>query len=202
MLLMASVSPPPHRPPITAINHTIYSTNPRIIYSPKSSCWGTIFGGCGKNYDPWEMRTYTSPDGMLRTFHDTHSRGNNPNSDQIRKLTMRFEGTNSTSPDMLIILMKIAGSAVFVYGAPKIHLLHEHGQQEVCLQDQCERIDVETLYSEAPALDRPVLLWSAANLEPFQVHILELRLLDSDGGGRLGVSFEYLEYMAIPTLPM
>ena len=91
------------------------------------------------------------------------------------------------------------GAAIYLYGPPPGVLKDiwgsglVHGHQEVCINDQCGRIDVHQAYLQVPQdkMDNPVLLWSIDlfSLDPAtrstftsfsmdEMMTLRLRLLD------------------------
>ncbi|KAG8992941.1 hypothetical protein FRB94_011162 [Tulasnella sp. JGI-2019a] len=157
----------PHR-----VRNTVYSTDPRIVLAPKSSCTGVPdFDGCGKRYDPWDLETYTDSDGERHSFYLTISRGNYTESaDQIRGMSFGFRGTS-----------------LEVYGAPyrQIQELgHVPGKQELCLLGDCQEVNAQAIYNATNEAERdsPVLLWSYDGLPDNRYHRLELRLLDISRG--------------------
>lgn len=75
---------------------TVHSTNPGVKLSPEFACAGTIFGGCGQEYDPWDLETYEDINGALHTYHRTSSLGNRLGTDQARRASFSFRGTRRT----------------------------------------------------------------------------------------------------------
>lgn len=77
------------------MNYTVYSTSPRIKYSPQLSCKWSLLGRCGERYDPWEMKAYVSAEGRRRTYHSAPNHEGDPYEGQRRELTASFEGMSA-----------------------------------------------------------------------------------------------------------
>lgn len=76
------------------VNTTLHSTHPQVAYAPESCCKKNIFGACMERYDPYTMSTYIDPNSRKRTFFQTHSWGNEPNSSNMkRRVEVLFHGT-------------------------------------------------------------------------------------------------------------
>lgn len=74
-------------------NTTFYSTHPKVAYAPESCCVKGPFGRCKKRYDPFTLSTYVDPDSTKRTFFQTSSWGNEPESSNMkRRVEITFYG--------------------------------------------------------------------------------------------------------------
>lgn len=69
------------------------------------------------------------------------------------------------------------------------------------MHDQCHIIWGADRYRDAVRDDQPVLLWWAYGLDPAQLQVLEIRFLETDGEGRLGMTLESIEYTAQSSVP-
>ncbi|KAG8918175.1 hypothetical protein FRC02_002559 [Tulasnella sp. 418] len=161
-------------------NVTIYATNPRISYHPESACKGTIFGGCGVRYDPWDVETYKSPYGVMETYYRTSSWQNHPGSTEARQLVFAFKG-----------------HALFVYGAPRkqIEQFPSAGSHEICLDDDCHIVDVAVIYAlEPPSSNEPVLIWMKVGLRFGHDYQVQIRLLETSERPVFGMTFHHFVY--------
>lgn len=185
------------------VNVTVHSTDPRISYAPDSCCRGNNAGGCGVRYEPWELTTYTAFQNRRHSFHQVDSWGNEPSSETMRRrFSFRFSGLIQPSASHSIAHSPdfFAGSAIYIYGAPRDYMKNPPGRQEVCLDGNCQEVKGGEKYE--PTGTEPVLLWSSGDLGSVSSHLVELRFLDNGNGWGwwplTSTSFHHLVYTAEP----
>ncbi|KAG8998035.1 hypothetical protein FRB90_012396, partial [Tulasnella sp. 427] len=124
--------------------------------------------GCMKRYDPFTMSTYVDPDSKKRTFFQTSSWGNEPNSANMRR---RVE-------------IAFHGRAVEVYGPPQAQLDNRPGHIQISLNGLVLTIiDLESKYREANNEPwNPLLMFRWEGGDYDSSYTLVITLLDSATG--------------------
>ncbi|KAG8894954.1 hypothetical protein FRC00_008254 [Tulasnella sp. 408] len=150
------------------VNTTLHSTHPRVIYAPESWCIKDIFGGCIERRDPFTMSTYVDSDSIKRTFFQTDSWGNEPNSTTMKRR----------------VQVTFYGRAVYVYGIPQAYLDKLPGRIQISLNGLVmETIDLEAKYREEndePLKPQLLYHWEGGGSDA--ANILEISLLDDADG--------------------
>ncbi|KAG8742368.1 hypothetical protein FRC11_014403, partial [Ceratobasidium sp. 423] len=147
---------------------------------------------CTKWVDPWTWKE-AGPSGSALTYRSTVS---------------SYRTTEDPS-----ITLDFQGSAVYVYGAPKLSMKDGFASQHVCINGGCHIVDTEQAYLNAPEasvqsalqssdttnvttsstihpeLD-PVLIWSMTGLDDRVQHSLRLGLADlpSDDNAEMSIA--------------
>ncbi|KAG9000650.1 hypothetical protein FRB90_011776, partial [Tulasnella sp. 427] len=150
------------------IRTTIHSTHPQVIYAPESCCMKNIFKRCMKRYDPFTMSTYVDPDSKKRTFFQTSSWGNEPNSENMKR---RVE-------------IDFHGRALEVYGPPQAQLDNRPGHIQISLNGLVmATIDLEAKYREVNNEPwNPLLMYRWEGGDHDSSYTLVITLLDSATG--------------------
>ncbi|KAG8950108.1 hypothetical protein FRC04_007962 [Tulasnella sp. 424] len=169
-------------------NTTLYSTHPQVTYAPESCCMKGPFGRCMKRYDPFTMTTYVGADSTKRTFFQTSSWGNEPNSSNMKR---RAE-------------ISFYGQAVYVYSPPRAQLENLPGHIQISLNGLVlATIDLEAKYRETDDdLWSPRLIyhWQGVNIDAS--HTLQISLLDSASKPIRGFGIDSVVYTSsVPRRP-
>ncbi|KAG8701256.1 hypothetical protein FRC09_005476 [Ceratobasidium sp. 395] len=100
-----------------------------ITFNPKGHCTYYVLDWCAKWVEPWVLRQ-EGPFGSRVTYRST---------------TSEFRTTDDPT-----VTFNFMGSAVYVYGAPKLFIKAPFASQRVCVDDVCHIVDVEQAYLNAP----------------------------------------------------
>ncbi|KAG8920857.1 hypothetical protein FRC02_000659, partial [Tulasnella sp. 418] len=163
------------------VKRRVLDSRPNMLYLPTRACSSS---SCHGYFNPWTVEEYPTLAGINRTYHRTSTWLNTIGGASNRRIAF-------TVPRFT--------SAIEIYGAPRPRVLHPHGKQEVCLDEDCYPVDVEQAYMniEPDAEQDPVLIWSIDGLDPTRYYTLIMKLVDRTGDGDKnvrGMTFSELVY--------
>ncbi|CEL61721.1 hypothetical protein RSOLAG1IB_04471 [Rhizoctonia solani AG-1 IB] len=192
-------------PPVGRVENVTTAHDHRaIVYHPGRRCVRHFAWWCTKWFDPWSWKE-VGPSGSVLTYRSTVS-------------------SYRTSEDPSITL-DFKGSAVYVYGAPKLSMRDGFASQHICLNDLCHIVDLEQAYLNAPeapfestsihSLDSldgtsnvtmlsaihpeldPVLIWSTTGLDDTVQHSLRLALATLPSGENAEMTIAKVVYTQV-----